>query len=499
MAIGKENKKAWVSFFGTDEHLLEKEEDKKVSAAEESIHQTSEDTTKANQKDNVNTIDLTATQSKTFIKNSTESPIEDRVRQPSSELITEEVEANKLQPKKSGAKHIYDFGEILISEDTGRSQIKEIVIRTLKKVDSNNKLNEIDLERYEQQRKYFSYVQDFEYQNSDNEAQFGIIRFIYKQKPMIFAKSFVIHGGSDLEKINWKQNVTAYDAEDGDLSHDVTCDYHAVNPLKDGLYPVAYAVANRSGEIGRLIFWVRVKILPPNLTADDITMTASTMPNHRLLMAQVKASDVIDGELTNQVVVDDGQVVYERAGVYPIVYHIQNSFGLKSSVKKQLTIEAQEPDLNVKAMKLKATKNPGEIDWLDYASATDPIDGDISSQIAVDNHQVDLEHDGTYPIAYRVENKNGKVVTARTTVTVIVPRPTIEAMTFEIERGSDLTRIDWLSHVRALDEDGRNLTEHVTTFYEDINPNEPGEYPLYYLVRNAYQQQTMKRVTVAVK
>lgn len=499
MAIGKENKSAWISFFGSDKQPLKTDVQEKKST-EDKTKITDNNTEEVYQHKVLQTHtenEQTATgdqQPEHFIKENTKQE-EKSILDIDSE--NDSTQIDELQ--QAVIKHIVNFGEVLVSEEIKQNQIEEIIVKTLKKEDIDNKLISIDFSQYEAQKRNFSYIQYFEYQIKETSKQLGAIQFIYKQKPMIFAKSFVIYGGSDLDKINWKQTVTAYDSEDGNLSQEVICDYHAVNPLKDGVYPVTYSVINSNGETGKLIFWVKVEILPPKLTADDITMTASKTPNQRLLMAQVKAIDVIDGELINQVVVDDSQVDYERAGSYSVIYQVKNSFGLESIVKKRLTIEAQEPDLIIKALHLKATKDPREIDWLEYASASDPIDGDISNLIAVDNHQVDLQHDGTYPIAYRVENQNGKVITARTTVTIVVPRPEIEATTFEIERGSDLTQVDWLNHVKAIDEDGRDLTEFVTTFYEDINPDEPGEYPLYYLVRNSYQQQAMKRVTVAVK
>lgn len=394
---------------------------------------------------------------------------------------------------------VEDFGEVVVPDDLLDFQIREVLTDALKRASLTYRLGKVDLTAYKQQAQLAQFTQYFEFKVNNHELRLGCVRFTRQAMPALFGQGFTINGGTDLKTVDWLAHIQAYDTHDGDLTQRVKCDYESVNVTKAGIYPIVYTVMNSRSKVNQLVVWMQVKISKPQIIASDITMTATLAPNSRLLLAQVTAKDALEGNLINQVEIDDSGVNYQQVGEYPITYHVQNSFGLEVSVTQQVTIKAQTPELFAQNITLKLNRQLTQVNWLDYVSAQDPIDGDITSQVAVDDHAVNLKAGGQYPIHYKVINSNGQTVTGQAQVTIEVPVPQIEVEAFELNQGTDLEQVDWLGHVQAYDDNDGDLSERVTVFYGEVNPNEPGEYQVYYMVRNQYQKQATKQVTIWVR
>lgn len=394
---------------------------------------------------------------------------------------------------------VKDFGSVVVPQDLLDFQIREIIMTTLQQVDPQYRLGKIDLTQFKAAEKQAQFKQVFEFSSAQTKAQMGTLQFIRQTMPVILGQGFEINGGMHLDEVDWLSYVDAYDHQDGNLTSQVKCDYQAVNSNKAGIYPVHYQVTNSHQQTQQMTVWIRVKIMKPQLVAHDLVLTATRQIDQALLIAQVQANDALEGDLLAQVQVDDRAVNYQMVGQYPITYQVQNSFGLVATTTKQLTIEAQQPILTAKNITLTMTKQAVQVDWLAHVTAEDPLEDNLLAQVTVNDEAVDLQKSGQYPIYYQVTNQNGGSATASAMVSVVVPTPIIEVTPFGIRQGTDLEQFAWQEHVTAQDEDGTDLTNYVTIFHGEVNVEQPGQYPVYYMVRNAYQKQATKQVMIEVK
>ena len=391
---------------------------------------------------------------------------------------------------------VRDFGSVVVPSDLLDFQVKEVIQDTLRRVSSEYKLIKLDLTAYKQQVADQPMTQYFEYGVSPTDFSVGCLHFVYQAMPALFGQGFTLDGGTNLDQVNWLAYIQAYDWKEGDLTERVKCDYTAVNANKAGIYPVIYTVSNEQHQTNQLVVWMKIRISKPVIKANDLIMVATLKPNSQTLLAQVTAQDVLEGNLINRVVIDDSTVDYQHVGQYSITYCVQNNFGLEASVTRKLTIEAQTPALQVQPIQLKLSPGIENINWLNYVRATDTIDGDLTDRIQIDDQMVDLKTDGQYPVTFKVTNQNGQTVVKTTQVTIVIPAPIIELAALELPKGVNLDRVDWLEHVKASDENDGDLSEQVTVFYGEVQPDEIGEYPVYYMVRNHYGKQTTKQIKV---
>ncbi len=158
-----------------------------------------------------------------------------------------------------------------------------------------------------------------------------------------------IDGTKDLEltlgnTINLMNNVSASDAEDGDLTASIVVDDSKVDYNKTGSYNVTYSVTDSDGNTTTktiTLTIVRDLVKPVN----PITPESGSVPTIdgtkdlkvKLgdtidLLAGVTASDAEDGDLTDKIVVDDSKVDYTKAGKYEVTYLVTDSDGNTTTI-----------------------------------------------------------------------------------------------------------------------------------------------------------------------
>ncbi|MDL3984682.1 DUF5011 domain-containing protein [Shewanella xiamenensis] len=131
--------------------------------------------------------------------------------------------------------------------------------------------------------------------------------------------------------------VSAYDAEDKDLTADiqVTGD---VNTQQLGLYPLTYKVTDSDNNTTEQVRTVEVYNTKPELSGihnTSITVSAPFDP-----MAGVSATDAEDGDLTHSIRIE-GEVNSDRIGQYELVYSVTDSAGEQSRAVRIVTVKEQ--------------------------------------------------------------------------------------------------------------------------------------------------------------
>lgn len=172
------------------------------------------------------------------------------------------------------------------------------------------------------------------------------------------------------------------------------------------------------------------KHVPPNIsgTGDITYFIGDPLPDYR---EGVSAYDLTDGDLTDAIIIDDSDVDYETAGVYPLVYRVTDSDG--NTVTKTVNVIVIEssggttsPPVILGATNHTHVSGQAPPDYLAGVVAFDANEGYLTDLIILDDSAVDYETPGTYPVTMTVSNTTGGQAVVTISVTVIEPMAGID-------------------------------------------------------------------------
>ena len=152
--------------------------------------------------------------------------------------------------------------------------------------------------------------------------------------PVINASDKSIYVGDSFDP---KANVTASDAEDGNITNKIVVTENTVNVNVAGTYKVTYSVTDSNNNtVTKSINVVVKENNAPVINASDNTIYVGDSFDPK---AGVTANDVEDGDLTNKIVVTENTVNTEVKGTYK-VYSVTDS--KNKTTTKEITIEVIE-------------------------------------------------------------------------------------------------------------------------------------------------------------
>ncbi|MBQ6477698.1 MAG: DUF5011 domain-containing protein [Bacilli bacterium] len=135
------------------------------------------------------------------------------------------------------------------------------------------------------------------------------------------------------------------------------------------------------------------------------------------------------------------------------------------------------------------------INLLDNVSATDPEDGNITNKIEVSG-SVDKDKVGTYEITYSVTDSGNITTTKKITITVTEnKKPTIEATDKEITVNTIFMP---LKDIKATDPEDGDITNNIEITDNNVDFTKLGEYTVTYKVKDSYNQEVSKTITITV-
>lgn len=233
--------------------------------------------------------------------------------------------------------------------------------------------------------------------------------YVQNNQPVINAKNIEVEQFSE---IDLKQNVTATDYEDGDLTNKIvaTTDADITTP---GEYDVIYTVTDRSNYSKNTT--VKLTIIPtlnPIIEASDIKIKQYTIFEPK---KGVKVIDNTYGDITDSLEVVSHDVNPNVMGIYSITYKATNKDGRTTTKTVKVEVLSNEKPV-INALDKTVYLN-SSFDYLEGVTATDFEDGVITDRITYEG-SVDITQVGTYPITYKVIDNSNQEVTKVITITV---------------------------------------------------------------------------------
>ena len=246
--------------------------------------------------------------------------------------------------------------------------------------------------------------------------------------PDITAPVIALIGSSPIDlnlgDIYNEQGATASDNIDGDISSNIVISGDIVNTNNVGTYNVTYNVSDNAGNAA--IEVIRVVNVLPDAIAPIITLngTASISLNvgDTYVEQGATAADNLDGDITTNIVITDN-VNTLIAGTYFVDYNVSDSSGnLASTVTRTVNVIA---DTVAPSMALNGAAtinlNVGDIYNEQGATASDNIDGDITSNIVIGGDVVNTSLAGTYTVTYNVSDASGNAATQLSRTVIVSP------------------------------------------------------------------------------
>ena len=305
-----------------------------------------------------------------------------------------------------------------------------------------------------------------------------------------------------------KADVTAQDEEDGDITDKIEILKNEVDTTKPGKYEVTYKVTDSKGASYTKSITVTVnpkmEVLNaiPTIKAEDKTITVGDTFDPK---ADVTASDVEDGDITDKIEVLKNEVDTTKAGKYEVTYKVTDSKGASRTKTITVTVNPKMEVLNAIPTIKAEDKTITVGDTFDSkadVTASDVEDGDITDKIEVLKNEVDTTKAGKYEVTYKVTDSKGASRTKTITVTVnpkmepLNEAPTIDVTDKEITVGD---KFDPKDGVTAKDTEDGDLTDKIEILKNTVDPSKPGVYEVTYKVTDSKGASCTKTIKVTVK
>ena len=322
--------------------------------------------------------------------------------------------------------------------------------------------------------------------------------------PVIHATDKTITVGDTFDPM---ADVTAEDAEDGNLTTKIVVVKNDVKTDVVGKYEVTYKVTDGQGATCRKTIIVTVnpkmEVLneAPVIHATDKTITVGDTFDP---LDGVTATDAEDGNLTAKIEVEKNDVKTDVAGKYEVTYKVTDNQG---AICRKTIIVTVNPKMEVlnEAPVIHATDKTITVgdtfDPMDGVTATDEEDGNLTSKIEVKKNDVDTTTPGKYEVTYKVTDSKGASFTKSITVTVnpkmevLNAVPTIDAADKTITVGDTFDPMDG---VTATDAEDGNLTSKIVVEKNDVDTTKAGKYEVTYKVTDNQGATRTKTITVTV-
>lgn len=220
-------------------------------------------------------------------------------------------------------KMLPNSGSTTLYNTTSREKIPFVILDTVTgtAINSNTTWYKVQTES--------SIVTNDVYNDSDYnfETSIGYIHssylYVEDEYPVISATNYSIYQGSS---VNYKKNITAWDAWDGDLTSVITYK-GTVDNKTVGSYNVTYSVTDSDGNVTNK--QIVVNVIPKDSTAPTISAINKTVyiGDSLNLLSNVTATDILDGDITENLTVSPSSIDTKIAQEVDVTYSVTNSGG----------------------------------------------------------------------------------------------------------------------------------------------------------------------------
>ena len=236
----------------------------------------------------------------------------------------------------------------------------------------------------------------------------------------------------------------------------------------------------------------------PTLTCDTQLLEISVKDGPEALMAGLTAHDKTDGDLTAHIMVASMSHFLEP-GTVNVKYVVFDAHNNAATLTRQVHYTDYEPP-QFSLSKAPVYLRGQNFDLLKYITATDSLDGDISSSVKLISGTVSNFAAGDYPLVFEVSNSCGQRSQVEIWVSYLEKSSgTVQiTLTDHIVYAHQGTQFDPYSHILSVTgADGTDLEKQNITVEGNLDTGTPGCSPLIYTYADGTAE-GQTRLTVVV-
>jgi hypothetical protein len=294
--------------------------------------------------------------------------------------------------------------------------------------------------------------------------------------------------------------ATATDTPSQDLSSSIVVT-GSVNTALTGTYNLTYNVTDVDGNVATS---VTRQVIVSDTGTPTITLLGTSPLEHEQGSPYndqgATATDAIDGNLTTDIIVGGGVVNVNLAGSYTITYNVTDFVGNPApTVSRIVNVSDTTPPTLTLLGNANVLHELGTPYTEAGATASDNINNDITSSIAIGGNTVNINSPGTYTISFNVSDSSGNAAAPVSRVVQVADRtPPIITLIGSPTINHEVGTIFVDPGATASDNINGNLTASIN-FSGSVNASVPGTYTLTYRVSDtAGNQATAVNRTVVV-
>ncbi len=225
--------------------------------------------------------------------------------------------------------------------------------------------------------------------------------------------------------------ATAFDSIDGDLSSDIIIDNSSINTSSEGDYNVTYTVTDSDGKTTEATRVVSVK---NSIGTDNEKPVLVIIGNNPFCLVigntytdpGATATDNVDGNITYKIKKYDTLFNITNPDTHIVYYVVMDAAGNVALATRMVIVSVEDKEAPVITLN---GPNPTNVNVGNTyselgASAVDNVDGDLSSDIVIDNSEVNTNQAGVYKVYYTVSDKAGNMAQEIRNVNVSVMHAT---------------------------------------------------------------------------
>lgn len=265
---------------------------------------------------------------------------------------------------------------------------------------------------------------------------------------------------------------------------------------KVGVYPLYYQSQLTSVEVKVYVF----EDIPKLEGVRNFNVEINDNPPNYL--DGVIATDVYTNEdLTDEIIVDDSEVNYQKLGTYNLTYRVRDSRG-NETVKtvKVNVVDTIPPQIeNLHDLIIEVNTNLNNYDFWQDIIVKDNSNGYISKEI--DRSKLNIGIIGEYEITYIVRDEAKNETRKNVKVKVVDTKAPEIKYTKDLKFlvNTQLTKWMFIEHLQVYDNYDKHLTiNDIEVYYDHIDVTKPGIYPVMYFLSDSSGNYDTKMINVRI-
>ncbi len=329
-----------------------------------------------------------------------------------------------------------------------------------------------------------------------------MITVVTDNNPTITANNISIKLGDSFDPLNSNNNLVAINPEDGDITTEIVVASTNVDQNRPGVYQVTYSAKDSDGNITFKEIEVIVRTdNAPTLEANNVIIKEGDSFDTMNAGNNLVATDLEDGDLTQDITVISDNVDANTPGNYQVVYQVIDSDG--NTVTKNITVIVrtnQAPTINANDVSIKEGEEFDPLSLDIGLTALDLEEGNLIDEIKIVSNNVNNQLIGLYQVIYSVEDYDGNIGYKEITVKVLSDVSlTIEANNISIELGDEFNPLNANNDLISSDQEDGDITSDINVLNNNVDVNTPGIYQVKYSVIDSDDNISYKEIIVTVE